>query len=351
MPNRYEGYGKPEKQNKDEINNKGLEKEIPSDPYDLYTALSREQNQKPVEVVSCADLSSKNDATQLADGIVTIDDLLSELDNLVGLNRVKSEIKGLIQFIKVQELRRQKEISISKPSLHSVFYGSPGTGKTTIARLYGQLLSAMGLLSKGHLVETDRSGLVGGYVGQAAIKTDEKIKEAMGGILFIDEAYSLAGDEDSHWDYGEEAIAILLKRMEDYRDDLVVIVAGYPEPMARFLSSNEGLRSRFSTYIHFEDYSPQELAEIFKRLCEKENYIPTVDALDFVFSSIDYNYSIRDKTFGNARFIRNLFETVIKNQAIRIGETINEPTLDELKTILPSDIPFVTPTDTKVIQT
>lgn len=279
-----------------------------------------------------------------------VEKLLVELNNLVGLTRVKSEIHGLLQFVKIQELRRQKEISTLRPSLHSVFYGSPGTGKTTIARLYGKLLSNMGLLSKGHLIETDRAGLVGGYIGQTAIKTDEKIKEALGGILFIDEAYSLSKGEESSFDYGGEAIAILLKRMEDYRDDFIVIVAGYPDPMGKFLASNEGLRSRFTTYVHFDDYSPSEMAEIFKRLCEAENYTPTDEASEFVFTAIDYNYSIRDKSFGNARYVRNLFEIVIRNQALRVGSTVENPSSEDLRVILPSDIPFVTPADTKGIQ-
>lgn len=279
-----------------------------------------------------------------------LEELIIELNNLVGLAKVKSEIQSLLQFVKVQELRQKKGISTSKPSLHSVFYGSPGTGKTTIARLYGKMLSAMGLLSKGHLIETDRSGLVGGYIGQTAIKTDEKVKEALGGILFIDEAYSLAKGEEISRDYGEETIAILLKRMEDYRDDFVVIVAGYPEPMGKFIASNEGLRSRFNTFIHFDDYSPLEMAEIFKRLCKTENYNPTAEALEFMFTAIDYNYSIRDKSFGNARYVRNLFEIVIRNQALRIANTIKDPSPEDLRIILPTDIPFVTPADTKVIQ-
>lgn len=327
-----------------------------SDPYDAYVDLFHQSNQSIEDEVISKTNQISEDETATKKEVnpekekLNIDELVSELDDLIGLTRVKYEIKTLLQFVKVQELRRKQKISISKPNLHSVFYGSPGTGKTTVARLYGQMLNALGLLSKGHLVETDRSGLVGGYVGQTAIKVDEKIKEALGGVLFIDEAYALSKDSDVHWDYGEEAIAILLKRMEDFRDDLVVIVAGYPEPMGRFLNSNEGLKSRFSTYIYFDDYSPQEMAEIFRKLCGKENYAPTKEAFEFVFSAIDYNYSIRDKSFGNARYVRNLFEAVIKNQALRIGTTINNPTTEELRIILPSDIPFVIPSDTKEIQ-
>ncbi len=351
MMDKFKGYGDSDDSN--EIKKDEIKPTITNDPYDIYSTLVQQSPQKE-EVVQNQNQVTKSDISVKSEVKIetkSINELIIELDNLVGLDTVKGEIKALLQFVRVQELRRQKKISITKPSLHSVFYGSPGTGKTTIARLYGQMLAAMGLLSKGHLVETDRSGLIGGYVGQTAIKTDEKIKDALGGILFIDEAYSLSKGEDSPWDYGEEAISTLLKRMEDHRDDFVVIVAGYPEPMGKFLSSNEGLKSRFSTYIHFDDYVPQEMAEIFKRLCVKENYSPTEEALEYVFTAIDYNYAIRDKSFGNARYVRNLFESVIKNQALRIGTTINDPTSEELRVILPSDIPFVTQSDTKVIQT
>jgi len=350
MDDKFNGYGGSEEPI--EIAEKSTVNQ--SDPYDVYSTLSPQSGQE-AEITTHPKQFENSTVEPIATKEVeesgNLEVLLRELDELVGLNRVKGEIKGLLQFVRVQELRRQKKISISKPSLHSVFYGSPGTGKTTVARLYGQMLAAMGLLSKGHLVETDRSGLIGGYIGQTSIKCDEKIKEALGGVLFIDEAYSLSKGDDVHWDYGEEAISILLKRMEDNRNDLVVIVAGYPEPMNRFLSSNEGLKSRFSTYVHFDDYAPQEMAEIFLRICKKENYSPSDEALEYVFTAIDYNYSIKDKSFGNARFVRNLFEAVIKNQALRIGTTLTDPTAEELRIILPSDIPFVTPSDTKVVQT
>jgi SpoVK/Ycf46/Vps4 family AAA+-type ATPase len=203
----------------------------------------------------------------------------------------------------------------------------------------------MGLLSKGHLVETDRSGLVARYVGQTAVKTDEKVTEALGGVLFIDEAYSLSKGEQAEWDYGSEAVEVLIKRMEDYRDELVLIVAGYPEPMEKFINSNPGLKSRFSTYILFDDYIPEEMLAIFKVFCERENYVPDEDAVDRALASMQHNYGERDSTFGNARFVRNLFESAIRNQALRLGAMCDSPTTAELRILLPEDIPVILPSD------
>ncbi len=268
----------------------------------------------------------------------SLDELFKELNSLIGLGQVKEEIRQLIQFVRVQDMRQKKGLGTMNLSLHSVFYGSPGTGKTTIARIYGRMLKAMGLLEKGHLVETDRAGLVANYVGQTANKTDEKIKEAVGGVLFIDEAYSLYKGENTQWDYGSEAIEVLMKRMEDNRNNLAVIVAGYPEPMNDFLNSNEGFKSRFVNYIHFEDYLAQELTNIFISLCKQNNYILENDSLQLAEIVIESAFAQKDKTFGNAKFIRNLFEKIIRNQALRIGETITHPTQDQLKNITPQDV-------------
>jgi stage V sporulation protein K len=271
--------------------------------------------------------------------------LLGELDQLIGLRRVKTEVRRLIQYVRVQNMRRARGIARSRMALHSVFYGSPGTGKTTVARLYGRMLRALGLLSSGHLIETDRAGLVANYIGQTATKTDSKVQEALGGVLFIDEAYALSRGEGTRWDYGSEAIEVLMKRMEDHRDNLVVIAAGYPEPMDEFLRSNEGLRSRFSTYVHFDDYTPEEMLDIFRLFCLQENYELDEEASELVLAAIEYRYAIRDKTFGNARYVRNLFETVIRNHALRVGSTQEEPTVTDLRLIQPQDVPLITDRD------
>jgi len=270
----------------------------------------------------------------------SLEALFSELDSLTGLRNVKNEVRRLIQFVRVQDMRRQEGFGSSDITMHSVFYGSPGTGKTTVARIYGKMLKALGLLSTGHLVETDRAGLVGNYVGQTANKTDEKIAEAIGGVLFIDEAYSLHKGDDAKWDYGSEAIEVLLKRMEDYRQNLAVIVAGYPKPMNDFLNSNEGFKSRFSTFVHFEDYSPDELLSIFTGICASENYLLSEGTLQRVSLAIKNEHAHRDETFGNARYVRNLFQQIARNQALRIGETLSQPTKTDLLTLMPEDVPL-----------
>ncbi len=265
----------------------------------------------------------------------TLEELLQELDSLVGLEKVKKDVHSLMNFIKVANIRKSRGLKVPTISYHLVFTGNPGTGKTTIARLVAQLYYKMGILAKGQLVETDRSALVAGYLGQTAIKTQKVIQEALGGVLFIDEAYSLAGEgEDS---YGKEAIETLLKGMEDNRDDLVVIVAGYDELMYKFINSNPGLRSRFNKFFHFPDYEGENLLKIFERFCTNNGYCISGEVAGNLLEQFKTMYENRQEHFGNARTVRNIFETAICRQADRVA-LLSEVTEEDLIVLSDDDI-------------
>lgn len=261
-------------------------------------------------------------------------DPMEDLESLTGLQNIKHDVKELIDFVTVQKMREEKGLKSVPVSLHLVFTGNPGTGKTTVARIIARLYKKIGVLSQGQLVEVDRAGLVAGYVGQTAMKTQEKIAEAKGGVLFIDEAYTLAKDGN---DFGQEAIDTILKAMEDNREDFVVIVAGYTEPMEKFINSNPGLKSRFNKYIDFPDYKIEELVEIFDSNCKKYDYILDKEAKDQVKSLIMLRKTERLENFANAREVRNLFEEIITNQARRIARMEN-PTDEDMRTITVDDL-------------
>lgn len=247
----------------------------------------------------------------------SLEELLQQLNGLIGMQKVKDEVNSLINLLKYNQMREASGSDPINTSMHLVFTGNPGTGKTTVARLLSKIYKQIGVLESGQLVEVDRGGLVAGYVGQTAERTNEKINEAMGGILFIDEAYTLA---KGGTDFGQEAIDTLLKAMEDNRDKFMVIVAGYPEPMERFLESNPGLRSRFHRTITFEDYNEQELFEIFESICRKNAMTISTDAKEKLRDYLSYLVNHKADNFANGREMRNLFETTLSNKANRLAE-------------------------------
>ena len=260
-------------------------------------------------------------------------DLLAELDGYIGLQTVKEEVHNLINMASVYQLRRQHDLPTTDMSLHLVFTGNPGTGKTMMARMMARIYRSLDILSRGQLVEVDRSGLVAGYVGQTAIKTQKVIEKAMGGVLFIDEAYALNGRSEN--DFGQEAIDTILKAMEDHRDDRVVIVAGYTDLMDRFIHSNPGLESRFNRFLLFDDYTTDEMVEIFRMQCKKGCYQLTEEAQPLIRDYIAEESA--DDSFGNARGVRNLFEHVLVAQNNRLA-TMEKITREDLMTITADDV-------------
>ncbi|MBQ0017624.1 MAG: AAA family ATPase [Clostridiales bacterium] len=285
--------------------------------------------------------SSKDAAAQAQaeEEIGTLEELLEELNSLVGLEKVKKDVNSLINLAQVMKLRQERGLKQVDITLHLVFSGNPGTGKTTVARLISKLYYRIGVLSKGQLVEVDRSGLVMGYVGQTAIKTAEVLQSAVGGVLFIDEAYALTARRGDN-DFGQEAVDTILKGMEDNRDDLAVIVAGYPDLMTEFINSNPGLKSRFNKYIFFDDYTPEELFAIFESQCKKNGYEADDEAKEFVKEFFKNRYDNRDDNYANARDVRNFFEKAVVEQANRLSKE-EAPTDEELSTFKLCDVSAV----------
>lgn len=304
--------------------NKNDKKDIVKDHFIQYIKLlDIKQEEKTIVVEEPKEESSES-----------LEDLQKQLDSMIGLGGVKEQVHSIINELKIDELRKSKGLKVFNTSKHLVFKGNPGTGKTTIARLLSKIYKELGILEKGQLIEVDRGGIVAGYVGQTALKTKEKIDEAMGGILFIDEAYTLAKGED---DYGQEAIDTLLKAMEDHRDEFIVIVAGYDEPMEAFLQSNPGLKSRFNEYIHFDDYSKEELFMIFGLLCEQNDFRMDLEAQETLKSYLNELCIHKPDNFANGREMRNLFDKSKSAHANRLA-SLNEISDEDLITFKKDDL-------------
>ena len=300
----------------------------------LGSSRSAPKNEKKDVPPTAASKTEEKTAEEVMPPPEKIEDLLAELDSYIGLTEIKEEVHNLINMVQVYKMRREHDLPTTDMSLHMVFTGNPGTGKTTVARIMARIYHSLGILSKGQLVEVDRSGLVAGYVGQTALKTQKVIEKAMGGVLFIDEAYALNGKSEN--DFGQEAIDTILKAMEDHRDDLVVIVAGYTHLMDKFIHSNPGLESRFNRFLEFADYSSDELVAIFRMQCKKGCY-----ELDDSAEELVRDYIVEEngdsESFGNARGVRNIFEHILVAQNNRLAKMENV-TREDLMKITEDDI-------------
>ena len=267
---------------------------------------------------------------------VSIEESFEKLNSLTGLSVVKEEVNTLVAEIRVQKQRQERGLHSSNTSRHLVFAGNPGTGKTTVARIMSDIFCSLGVLEKGHLVEVSREDLVAGYVGQTGAKTQEKIEEAMGGVLFIDEVYRLA--EGGQNDFGREAVGTLLKAIEDYRDKFIVIIAGYEKNMEDFMQLNPGLASRFPTTIHFEDYTGSEMFKIFEGMCKKDDYRYGDTVREYLIQKFNDMYENRGADFGNARDVRNLFEKTKKKQNVRVAKLGSQLSDEDFATITLEDL-------------
>lgn len=273
-------------------------------------AIKKENMEQRVDISKRIDMNDKPEK---------VEDIIKDLDNMIGLESVKQEVHNLVNLLKVRKLREDRGFKQPSIAMHLVFVGNPGTGKTTVARKLAKIYKCLGILEKGHLIETDRSGMIAGYMGQTTEKVTELIDSALGGILFIDEAYALINNKQEG-DFGQEAIDTLLKQMEDRRGEFIVIVAGYPEPMEKFLDANPGLRSRFNKFITFDDYNITELFSIFEGICKENDYTFDEEVKDKVLLDIGNMLANKNANFANAREIRTYFENVVNRQANRIVE-------------------------------
>lgn len=299
--------------------------------------LAEEENVS-VEMLKTITLEDIEKAVPLKDILITSDKLekiMDELNEYVGLANIKEHIRSLVNLIKTNQKREDAGLPVKQLSYHAIFCGSPGTGKTTIARILGRIYQTLGVLKKGHVVEVDRSGLVAGYVGQTEEKTTKAIDEAMNGILFIDEAYALAGGMN---DFGRNAIDTILKRMDDDRDRLIVIAAGYTDKMKTFIRSNPGLKDRFTWTFEFKDYTAEELFQIFMSFAAKQQYVPDEGAKAALQEHFEAVYKLKDEHFGNGRYVRNLFEKVVMEQSNRLGSRLDNISQEDLSVITVEDV-------------